>query len=60
MMAQLGQQYVSVCSTERKQNFVQPYIWIGIQDLDGKGIWKDMYTNTEIKFMHWDEVNTEL
>jgi hypothetical protein len=55
-MAELGQHYVSVCSTEGRQNFVQPYMWLGIEDLDGKGIWRDMYTKDKIKFMQWDEV----
>ena len=56
-MAKLGKRYEAVCSTPGKQNFVQPYMWIGIEDPDGKGQWREMYSKTPIDFAPWDRVN---
>jgi hypothetical protein len=56
-MAELGKQYESVCSTLGKQNFVQPYMWLGIEDPEGKGIWRDMVTKKQIEFAPWDRVS---
>jgi hypothetical protein len=58
-MAELGKLYESVCSTKGKQNFVQPYMWLGIEDLEGKGIWRDMYSKNKIEFAPWDMVMIE-
>ena len=55
-MAELGKQYESVCSTKGKQNFVQPYMWIGVEDPEGKGVWRDMYDKNKIEFAPWDMV----
>ena len=55
-MAELSTQYEKVCSTEGRQNIVQPYMWLGIEDPEGKGQWRDMYNKNPIEFAPWDMV----
>lgn len=54
-MATLGKHYEPVCSEDGKENLNQPYMWLGIHDPEGSGIWKDRYTNTQIAWDNWDE-----
>ena len=59
-MAELGKKYETVCSTEGRQNIVQPYMWLGIADPEGKGQWRNMYNNVSIEFAPWDMVTRQL
>ena len=56
-MADLGKTYESVCSEEGKENVVQPYMWLGIEDSGGSGRWRNAETGEAIAatFEHWDE-----
>ena len=56
-MADLGKTYESVCSEEGKENVVQPYMWLGIEDSNGSGKWRNVETGEEIAatFEHWDD-----
>ena len=54
-MADLGRTYESVCSEEGKENVVQPYMWLGIEDRVGNGTWMNERTGEEIAWHLWDE-----
>ena len=54
-MADLGRTYESVCSEEGKENVVQPYMWLGIEDRVGNGTWMNERTGEEIGWDFWDE-----
>ena len=56
-MADLGKTYEFVCSEEGKENVVQPYMWLGIEDIRGNGTWRNAETGDEIAatFAHWDD-----
>ena len=54
-MADLGRTYEAVCSEEGKENVVQPYMWLGIEDRTGNGSWRNARTGKEIAWDLWDE-----
>ena len=54
-MADLGRTYESVCSEEGKENVVQPYMWLGIEDRVGNGTWMNERTAEGIAWDFWDE-----
>jgi len=56
-VAELGHLYVSVCTAAGKGNIVQPYVWLGIEDREGLGNWRDMNTKHLIKYKNWDAVS---
>jgi len=47
-VANLAKKYRDVCMQEGKQNLAQPYIWLGIQDDEGKGTWRKMEDNSKV------------
>ncbi len=38
-----------------KENLVQPYMWLGIEDREGSGVWRSRRTRRPIEYSHWDE-----
>ena len=54
-MAFTGKQYEPVCSEDGKENLNQPYIWLGIEDPEGSGRWRNRYTHEQLSYAFWDE-----
>ena len=56
-MADLGLTYEPVCMEEGKDNVVQPYMWLGIEDPSGSGDWTERGTGVPVArhFQNWDK-----
>ncbi len=66
MMSELGKTYESVCSEDGKENLNQPYMWLGVSDLGGEGVWRRRIGSgedgeeggeegEEIRYENWDD-----
>ncbi len=54
-MAELGKSYEPVCFEDGKENLNQPYMWLGIGDEAGEGVWRDRDTGAAIEYSNWDD-----
>ncbi len=54
-MAELGKTYEFVCSEDGKENLNQPYMWLGVEDAEGDGIWKRSGDGRVIAYANWDD-----
>lgn len=54
-MATLGKTFEPVCSQEGKDNVNQPYMWLGIEDPQGSGIWRARINQEILGYTNWDK-----
>jgi hypothetical protein len=54
-MSELGKTFESVCSEDGKENLNQPYMWLGIENEAGDGVWKNRLGGNRVKYQNWDD-----